>query len=122
MASPEHRNFYQRNDVIISDISIISSTGFTSSLLGVVTSLVHEDISKNFMTGKIMIADANDFMRTVPVEGKEVIRIRYRTPINDDVKEVTMRIHSQSERNPTQSDVLILDLFLHQHTKTLLLS
>ena len=63
------------------------------------------------MTGKIMIADANDFMRTVPVEGKEVIRIRYRTPINDDVKEVTMRIHSQSERNPTQrSDVLIFRL------------
>ena len=91
MVSAEHRNFLSReNDVIISDISIISSTGFTSSLLGVVTSLVlYEDISKNFMTGKIMIADANDFMRTVPVEGKEVIRIRYRTPINDDVKEVT---------------------------------
>ena len=76
MVSAEHRNFLSReNDVIISDISIISSTGFTSSLLGVVTSLVlYEDISKNFMTGKIMIADANDFMRTVPVEGKEVIR------------------------------------------------
>jgi hypothetical protein len=113
MASPDHRNFLSReNDVIISDISIISSTGFTSSLLGVVTSLVlYEDISKNFMTGKIMIADANDFMRTVPVEGKEVIRIRYITPINDDVKEVKMRIHSQSERTPTQrSDVLIFRL------------
>ena len=61
------------------------------------------------MTGKIMIADANDFMRTVPVEGKEVIRIRYRTPINDDVQEVKMRIHSH-ERTQQRSDVLIFRL------------
>ena len=102
----------KENDVIIDEISITSSGGLSSSLLGAVTSLVlYEDILKNFMTGYLMIVDASDIMRSVPIEGKEIVKIRYRTPINADVKEVTMRVVGQTERNPSQrSDVIILRL------------
>ena len=95
------RTFMDRqNDVIIEDI-LLSTEGSSEklSIKGIVASVsIFEDITSCFMEGNILISDGQNIIDKVPFTGKEFITMSYRTPIEEDVKTVKMRIYGQSAR------------------------
>lgn len=115
MSQPDDRNYMVReDDVIVDDIVLETTVGGKTSILGSVSSIgLFEDIFTPFMTGQLVLADGNNLTQKLPINGREIITISYRTPLNGNRKVVRMRICGQLSRSKTtesRTDLLELRL------------
>lgn len=68
-------------DVVIDEVTIITSKGFAQTITPQVMSIeIYEDMFAPFITGKVLVRDAQDFTNLLPLVGEESIRISVRTP------------------------------------------
>ena len=112
--SSENLNVVTRpGQVTIEDVRI-SAGGGSLSILGQLLSLdFFESIFSPFMIGNIVIDDGIGLIRNAPITGREIISIRYKTPLDTgDVKEVNLQIVSQINRSRTdrRNDIIQLRL------------
>mgnify|MGYP003115651394 FL=1 len=104
-----NRTFMDRqNDVVIEDI-LLSTEGASEplSIKGMVGSIsIFEDITKHFMEGSILISDGQNIIDKVPFTGREFITITYRTPIEEELRTIQMRLYGQATRvRPADSKI-----------------
>ena len=115
MSQPDDRNYMVReDDVIVDDVVLETTVGGKTSILGSVSSIgLFEDIFTPFMTGQLVLADGNNLTQKLPINGREIITISYRTPLNGNRKIVRMRICGQLSRSKsTESRTDLLELRL----------
>ena len=101
--SNENLNVVSRpGQVTIEDVRI-SAGGGSMSILGQLLSFdFFESIFSPFMIGNMVIDDGVGLIKNLPITGRELISIRYKTPLDTgDVKEVNLQIVSQINRTRT---------------------
>ena len=88
--------------VTIEDVRI-SAGGGSMSILGQILSLdFFESIFSPFITGNLLINDGIGMIGKLPIAGRELITIRYKSPLDQgDVKEISLQIVSQISRTRT---------------------
>jgi hypothetical protein len=80
MSAPTNK-IKQAGDVTIDDVTIITSRGFAQTITPQVIGIeIYEDIFATFITGKLMIKDAQALMNLLPLVGEESIRLQVSTP------------------------------------------
>ena len=101
--SNENLNVVSRpGQVTIEDVRI-SAGGGSMSILGQLLSLdFFESIFSPFMIGNMVVDDGIGLIRNLPITGRELISIRYKTPLDrGEIKEVNLQIVSQINRTRT---------------------
>ena len=72
-------------DVIIDEVTIITSNGFAQDIKPQVMGLeIYEDLFGSFITGKIFVQDAQELINLLPLIGQEIVKISVKTPSLDD--------------------------------------
>lgn len=67
--------------VIVDDVTITTSTGFTQTVLNQVAGIqIFEDIFSPFISGNILFYDSLDLTNLFPFTGEETVRIKIHTP------------------------------------------
>jgi len=68
-------------DVSIEEVSIITSRGFKQDIKEQVLAIeIYEDVFASFITGKIIIQDAQEISNLMPLVGEEIVSFRIQTP------------------------------------------
>lgn len=79
MSLPDKLNF--AGDIKIEEVALITSRGFlqdvTQQIIGIE---IYEDIFNTFVTGKLILKDAQEITNLLPLIGEEVVRISLVTP------------------------------------------
>lgn len=71
-------------DVIIDDVTIITSTGFLQTITPQVLAIeIYEDLFAPFITGNVIIKDSQELTGLLPLIGEEMIRLTISTPSMD---------------------------------------
>ena len=87
----------------VSHIKLISSSGTTLSIEGVVVQLDFiEDIFSNAIFGAISVIDTNDLVHNMPIVGQEFLDIKIKTPsLNDEIDNIfsIFKINKYSDVN-----------------------
>ena len=79
MAAVEKLSF--AGDVQIHDVTIITTSGFATTITPqVVTIEIYEDLFSPFITGKVVLRDAQELVNLFPLVGEEIIRLDISTP------------------------------------------
>lgn len=97
-------------DVVIDEVTIITSKGFAQTITPQVMSIeIYEDMFAPFITGKVLVRDAQDLSNLLPFVGEEVIRISVRTPSlpDKDAYRGEFYIFKMDDRIKTQERELI---------------
>ena len=94
MTQPRDRDFITKeNDVVIEDIRIESLAGGEFSIREYVTSLgFFENIFSPFMIGDMTFTDTVGLMKKLPIIGREIVTVEYRSPQYKNFKTVRFRI------------------------------
>lgn len=72
-------------DVKIEEVVIITSKGFAQTITPQVMSIeIFEDLFSSFITGKMVVRDAQDLLNLLPLVGEEIIRFKVITPSLED--------------------------------------
>ena len=72
---------------------------------------IFEDIWKNFITGNILIKDANNLFRNFPIIGQEYLRMKIGSkPHSGKALELIFRIHGTSEVGQSKEGVVVYSL------------
>ena len=70
--------------VSLDNITIVTSTGFAQNVTGQVAGIeIFEDIFAPFITGTVVLRDAQELVNLFPLIGEETIIINVRTPVLD---------------------------------------
>ena len=115
MTQPRDRDFITKeNDVVIEDIRIESLAGGEFSIREYVTSLgFFENIFSPFMIGDMTFTDTVGLMKKLPIIGREIVTVEYRSPQYKNFKTVRFRIIGQNSRfrtDKTRTDVVSFKL------------
>lgn len=79
MALPDKINF--AGDVKIEEVALINSRGFLQDVTQQVIGIeIYEDIFSPFVTGKLILKDAQEINNLLPLIGEEIVRISLMTP------------------------------------------
>lgn len=85
-------NIAQAGDVKFTDVSIITSKGFTQDITAQITNIeIYESIHAPFIVGKLTVLDSQSFSSLLPLIGEEQIYISIITPGFDDKHSITGR-------------------------------
>jgi len=115
MTQPRDRDFITKeNDVVIEDIRIESLAGGEFSIREYVTSLgFFENIFSPFMIGDMTFTDTVGLMKKLPIIGREIVTVEYRSPQRMSLKTIRFRIIGQNSRfrtDKTRTDVISFKL------------
>ena len=115
MTQPRDRDFITKeNDVVIDDVRIDSLAGGGFSIRDYVTSIgFYESIFTSFMIGDMTFVDSVGLMKKLPIIGREIVTLTYRSPQNKDFRTVKFRIIGQNNRfrtDQTRSDIISVKL------------
>lgn len=85
-------------DVIIKDVVLTTRSGFSASLLKMISSVeIFEDVNFNSLSGSIVFVDSLSLVTHAPIIGDEKISISFYTPGQDDQSQkeitLTMRVY-----------------------------
>lgn len=79
MSAPDKVNF--AGDVSIDEVALINSRGFLQDITQEVISIeIYEDIFAPFITGKLILQDAQEITNLLPLVGEEIVRLQISTP------------------------------------------
>lgn len=71
-------------DVQVDNVTIISSNGSVLTVLGQVIGIeIFEDVFSPFITGRLMLKDAQELTNYFPLVGEEIVQIAFKTPAFD---------------------------------------
>ena len=71
----------QPGDIVLTEISLISYTGFTMNVRGQLESIVlYEDLFSNSLSGTLVLKDSMNLSKHFPVVGLEKVRVSFYTP------------------------------------------
>jgi hypothetical protein len=115
MTQPRDRDFITKeNDVVIDEVRIDSLAGGGFSIRDYVTSIgFYESIFTSFMIGDMTLVDSVGLMKKLPIIGREIITLTYRSPQNKDFRTIKFRVIGQNNRfrtDQTRADIVSLKL------------
>lgn len=88
-------------DVSIDYVTLITSKGMVQDVTPQVIGIeIYEDIFSPFLSGKLMLKDAQDIITAMPLIGEEFVALRVRTPLlpDDYAYEYTFQIYKLDDR------------------------
>ena len=90
----------KENDVIIENITMSSAAGGGEIPIASAVSSIgfYENIFSPFITGTMTFIDGTGFMRKFPVIGREFVTITFRSPLDPEVKTITLRVCGQASK------------------------
>ena len=88
-------------DVTIDYVTLITSKGMVQDITPQVIGIeIYEDIFSPFLSGKVMLKDAQDIINLMPLIGEEFIALRVKTPLlpDDRAYEYVFQIYKLDDR------------------------
>lgn len=110
MATVAKDKINMAGDVNIDDVTIITSQGFAQTITDQIMAIeIYEDMFAPFITGKVVLRDAQELTNLLPLIGEETIRIRIITPTlpEKDAYEGEFYIYKMDDRIKTQERELV---------------